>query len=828
MDLRRIAQVVIPEGTERIGNHWFWGSDVVSVTIPASVAEIGVDAFCKCAKLTTVVFQRYPRPERARGGSVFSCCMGKTDDEEAPFVDSKLRLIDREAFCGCSSLRAIDLPDSVEEIGLDSFYGSGLEAFTAPKALRVLRQSAFEDCKSLKRAQLNEGLETLGSDDRPCGASWNGVFEDSALESVVLPSTLRRIEHDAFAGCENLRSVGFPDGLERLGLRAFLGSGLERAELPASLRAIGQGVFAKCKHLRTVTFGDGLEVLGENSYPEKKGAYVGVFEESTVESVRLPSTLRRIEYDAFNDCKELRQVRLLEGLEYIGRGCFYGSGLEGLVLPSSVREVGPLAFTKCARLRSVELNEGLERLGEKEVVRDQEVQGKVFMESALEGVRIPSTLKVIELNTFADCAHLRTVEFAEGLEEICPGAFRETAVERVVLPASTRTVHQAAFAKCGHLKQAVLNEGLEALGMNEYDEDGDQLYGVFHECALEDVCLPSTLKRIEYGTFQECEHLSDITLPEGLEFIGRCCFFKSGLEEIVFPASLREVGARAFQLCKKLRAALLNEGLEIMGPKERVKDEEEEGYVFAKSGLEGIAFPSTLKEIPQNTFWDCESLSDVRFAEGLERIGLNAFQETAVEQVTLPASLRVISQGAFCKCAHLWKVQLSEGLEALGVNEYDEDGDPYRGVFEDTAVEAAELPATLKRIEYSAFKGCKNLADVRLPDGLWYLGSSCFRGCRLADVTLPARVEEIGEKAFYGNALRAVRFAAGSRLRLVGDNAFGGNEQLQQEAVEFPAGARVSDEAFEDIEEAPAQRRPEGIEIEGDALMGLLRALAQM
>ena len=46
--------------------------------------------------------------------------------------------------------------------------------------------------------------------------------------------------------------------------------------------------------------------------------------------------------------------------------------------------------------------------------------------------------------------------------------------------------------------------------------------------------------------------------------------------------------------------------------------------------------------------------------------------------------------------------------------------------------------------------------------------------------------------------------------------------------MEFPAGARVSDEAFEDIEEAPAQRGPEGIEIEGDALMGLLRALAQM
>lgn len=150
LDLRNIAQVVIPEGTERIGNHWFCCSDVVSVTIPASVAEIGTSAFCECKKLATVVFQRYTEPERARGGSIFSCCMGKTDDEEAPFVDSKLRLIGREAFCGCSSLRNIDLPDSVEEIGVDAFLSSGLETFVAPKALRTLRQSALENCKNLK------------------------------------------------------------------------------------------------------------------------------------------------------------------------------------------------------------------------------------------------------------------------------------------------------------------------------------------------------------------------------------------------------------------------------------------------------------------------------------------------------------------------------------------------------------------------------------------------------------------------------------------------------------------------------------------------------
>ena len=51
------------------------------------------------------------------------------------------------------------------------------------------------------------------------------------------------------------------------------------------------------------------------------------------------------------------------------------------------------------------------------------------------------------------------------------------------------------------------------------------------------------------------------------------------------------------------------------------------------------------------------------------------------------------------------------------------------------------------------------------------------------------------EYAFYGNLLRGVVFQ-GSRLREVGDYAFGDNEELKREEVQIPADARVSGEAF--------------------------------
>ena len=44
-DLRRLKDIIIPEGVKRVGSQWFWESEVESVEIPASVVEIGTDAF---------------------------------------------------------------------------------------------------------------------------------------------------------------------------------------------------------------------------------------------------------------------------------------------------------------------------------------------------------------------------------------------------------------------------------------------------------------------------------------------------------------------------------------------------------------------------------------------------------------------------------------------------------------------------------------------------------------------------------------------------------------------------------------------------------------
>ena len=70
-------------------------------------------------------------------------------------------------------------------------------------------------------------------------------------------------------------------------------------KFPASLRTVVQSAFYKCESLKTVKCDEGLEVLGTDEYDDDGNMWCGVFEKSSIESVELPSTLKRMEYSAF-------------------------------------------------------------------------------------------------------------------------------------------------------------------------------------------------------------------------------------------------------------------------------------------------------------------------------------------------------------------------------------------------------------------------------------------------------------------------------------------------------------------------------------------------
>ena len=92
----------------------------------------------------------------------------------------------------------------------------------------------------------------------------------------------------------------------------------------------------------------------------------------------------------FSNCKQLRKVELNDGLQKIGNcaSCACTS-LERIKLPSTVTEVGDSAFIGCTNLREVVLNEGLKKTG-----------ASVFHEcSALAVIKLPLTVLEVEVGS---------------------------------------------------------------------------------------------------------------------------------------------------------------------------------------------------------------------------------------------------------------------------------------------------------------------------------------------------------------------------------------------------------------------------------------------
>ena len=155
------------------------------------------------------------------------------------------------------------------------------------------------------------------------------------------------------------------------------------------MRSVIHSAFFCCSNLREVIFNEGLQKIGDLTF----------YECTSLESIKLPSTLVEIGISAFHSCSNFKKVIFKDGLQKIGDGAFCDcESLESIKLPSTVTEIGDEAFLDCRNLREVILfNDGLnERL--------QKVGNRAFINcTSLESIKMPSTLVEIGINSFYGC-----------------------------------------------------------------------------------------------------------------------------------------------------------------------------------------------------------------------------------------------------------------------------------------------------------------------------------------------------------------------------------------------------------------------------------------
>ena len=194
-----------------------------------------------------------------------------------------------------------------------------------------------------------------------------------------------------------------------------------------------------------------------------------------------------------------------------------------------------------------------------------ELQQNIFRgRTNLKTIRLPKNLKTINAYAFYGCTNLQDFEF----------------------PATLQAIYEYAFFNCQTLTQVLIPEGVTYIGYEafraETSEYWDETQGMWVRTSsnLSTVSLPSTLTsmgesvfgwnsklvnltiaegitNIPYGTFEGCESLVSLELPNTVQSIGNEAFRNCGFKKLMLPNSLQSIGRYAFAYCYNLEEVIM-------------------------------------------------------------------------------------------------------------------------------------------------------------------------------------------------------------------------------------------------------------------------------
>lgn len=374
-----IKSVEIREGITGLNCYYQWDgvfencSNLVSVTLPESLTNIGNCTFRYCSSLTAI---EIPKDVTSVGASAFYNC---TALGSVTFPNG-LESIGNSAFYNCSSLSSIALPDSLTTLGEYAFVSTGIKDISLPDSLTDIGTRVFYDCSDLRSVKLPSGIKRIS----------NYMFSGcERLNSIVLPDSVTEIGENAFSGCGRLTEINLPAGVTTIEAGAFNSSGVTEFKLPNGLKTIGDNAFAGGRY-STITVPESVTEIGESAFANN----------DNLKTVELPDSITEIKAGTFNDDDYIESIKLPENLQKIGNNAFYYcQRIKTLEIPKSVTEIGEYAFGRCYDLEKIVLPESLTNLA----------YGTFLSCERLTDITIPENVTKIDTDAFKGCQALRSV-----------------------------------------------------------------------------------------------------------------------------------------------------------------------------------------------------------------------------------------------------------------------------------------------------------------------------------------------------------------------------------------------------------------------------------
>ncbi len=342
----------------------------------------------------------------------------------------------------------------------------------------------------------------------------------------------------------------------------------------------------------------------------------------------------------------------------------------------------------------------------------------------------------------------------EGTLTIAAYAFNNATITGISLPTSLKYIGEGAFQNCTALTGTVR--------------------------------FPATQKEVLRYTFKNCYVLEEIILPEGITTIGDSAFYRCrAVTTFALPSTVTSVAPYAFYECLALETVNIPEGVTELT-----------NYLFSGcTALKNVTLPSTLRTISStNVFYNCSALTDIVIPNNVTSLPNGLFKGcTSLVNIELP--LAATSWNNYQLLGYVLFNGTSYSTKVVQIKQYYKDGSSYYqntyipkslrsvkinggstipyGYFDGlTMLESVTLGDSIHTIYDYAFRGCTNLKSVKLPANLTAIRFGAFYGCTgLSSIELPEMLESIGGSAFSG-CVNLTSITIPQNVTTISDNAF--------------------------------------------------------
>ena len=696
-----------------------------SIHLPATVTEIGLNAFIYCESLVAVTIEEggviLKIGNTAFKGTKLSVTninaliknvteiseyayQGTTstvDEDGTLIIPEGVTTIGREAFRNANGIKKIQFPSSLVSIESYAFREcNNLTEVVIPDGVTIIKSAAFANCASLKKVVVPSSVVGLGTDafadcaaleevDVACDIGVRMFMDCVKLTNLTLGNTVTTIGEYAFNGCDSLERVVLPSSLTNVG------------EVPA----IGREAFRDCKKLESVIFAENYNpiTIGEWAFNGCINLSKVVFPSNLVNMDAVNGVNCAIGAYSFAGCTSLTELIGLEILEGIGDYAFHNTGLTSIYIPATLSVFGTAPFLGC-KLQSVELMDGNNTLMQKD--------------GAIYDVAM-TTLMLFPLGYDGD------VTIPESVIALNDGVFAGSMIRSVTLPSGIREVSANAFDGCVNLKKVNCEGGLASIGK---------------------------------FAFRGCTSLESIEFSTALDTISSSAFQGSGLKSVTIGVNVTLIADRAFKDCVNLESVNFDKrGVKAL----RMFDYAFEGCI----SLTNVEFPWRLRDVVEKRKYRIPRPPFIEItADWCDPcIGIGAFRGcTKLETVTIEdeygdglSKSFTYADKAFMGCTSLKSIEISKYVKYSSI----------------------PFIAILNGIGESLFEGCVALKEVIFPDGLentFYIGKNAFKGCAaLQSIDLPATCTQLHESAFDGCiAIKTLNVPVA--VTSIGMNAFNG------------------------------------------------------